>query len=152
MTTKKEQVDILLEHEVKLVKTQTVKGKMPPYERIVIKDGGPKSPTAVKAAITRCYKCMLMGRDYAELDWWTERLTFRMVVKEHREDFQRIWSEKVKYQVKKDSISVGRDITIGDGASTGSGTVPKVPAAIEDKTLDSGMYETRKYTYAKCAK
>ena len=125
---------------------------MLPYERIVIKEGGPKSPTAVKAAITRCFKCVLMGRDYAELDWWTERLTFRMVVKEHREDFQRIWSEKVKYQVEKDSISVGRDTTIGDGASTGSGTVPEVLAAIEDKTLDSGMNETRKDTYAKCAK
>jgi hypothetical protein len=137
---------------VKLVNTHTVKGKMLPYDRIAIKEGGLKSPTVVKAAITRCYKCMLMGRGYAELDWWTERLTFRMVVKEHREDFQRIWSEKVKYQVKKDRISVGRDTTIGDGASTGSGTVPEVLAAIEDKTLDSGMNETRKDTYAKCAK
>ena len=58
----------------------------------------------------------------------------------------------MKYQVKKDNIIVGRDTTIGDGASTGSGIVPEIPATIEDKTLDSGMNETRKYAYAKCAK
>ena len=75
-----------------------------------------------------------------------------MVVKEHREDLQRIWSEKVKHQVKKYNLSVGRSTAIGDGTSTGSGTVPEVLATIEDTTLDSGMNEARTDTYAKCAK
>ena len=82
-----------------------------------------------------------MGAEYADLDWWSERMHFRMVYKEFAEKFTRSWNEKVKFQKAKDETGDANAI-VGPKSKASAKVRAKAKAkelsAVED--LENGDY------------
>ena len=51
-------------------------GHLYPFEIIVHKEGGFKSPSAVRAAVTRRMQCLALGDPFMEMSEHGERLEF----------------------------------------------------------------------------
>ena len=93
----------LRSYSTSLSKVDITIGSFYPFEIIVKKEGGFRSPSAVRAAVTRCMKCLAMGEPFIEMNEHSERLEFMFVKKRKLDVFERRWEEKSKENVKKEA-------------------------------------------------
>ena len=157
---KQGETDRSLDHETKFVKKEKVRGKWMPFEKVVMKEGGWKSITAVRAGLLRAYKCMLMGEEFCSIDEWPERVHFKFVEKSTSEEFSRSWAERVQYGVKpgaslqtfgastlggvssvQDIVSVIATTDRGRGRGRGRRTNSAIAATNREETADEVLTE-----------
>ena len=93
---KKDETEVIRESKKTVSKIDVTIGCHYPFEIIVKKEGGFRSKSAIKAAITRVMKCIVMGPPFVEFNEMSERVEFLFVRKKKLDVFDKSWEERQK--------------------------------------------------------
>jgi hypothetical protein len=92
-------------HSKSLTVTGSTSASMFSFGRIVQEEGGWEDRSAIKAALTYCKKCALMGTPWVQFNNMTERYDFNYVSTAKRTDFAQSWETKKSTTSSNDEVA-----------------------------------------------
>jgi hypothetical protein len=79
-------------------------GRFLAFDRIVEEEGGATNPDNVQAAVFYCRRCLEIGQiggsPFVVFDSMTNRLKFKYIEVSQRDDFNRTWTTKRRWQIE----------------------------------------------------
>ena len=97
-----------------------------PFGIIVKKEGGWRAVTAIRAAVTRVMKCLVLKAKIVTWNSMTDRIEFLFTRTRHFETFERIWAERTQMKELATSVenlsgSSGSSKALTDNKEDGKG-------------------------------
>jgi hypothetical protein len=127
------------------------------FGRIVKEEGGWEDRSAIKAALTYCKKCALMGTPWVQFNNMTERYDFNYVSTAKRTDFAQSWeNKKTTESINDEKVAEAKGVEAAETPVKASSTQstssiggPKLKAKAKPKasststpTIDEGAEKT----------